>query len=146
MRYIFFTIAFLLSLNVFAQNYSDSVAIVHLLKADYGTMMTHDLKKHMEHCTDDYLLIENGEIWNMEKEADWYKKNANRIYDRKDYFDFKFLKILGSTAYIVYDLKSDITENGTLTSKRWTESAVFRKVNGQWKIALIHSTPVIKAP
>ena len=144
MRYRFLTIAFLLTLNVFAQNKSDSAAVVQLLIEDYGTMMTFDLKKHMGHCTDDYLLIENGEIWNMEKEADWYKNDANKVSDRKDYFDFKLIRILGNTAYTVYDLKSDITKNGALTTKRWSESAVFRKVNGQWKIALIHSTPVTK--
>ncbi len=146
MKYRFLTIAFLFSLHVLAQNNSDSAAIVQLLKADYGTMMTHDLKKHMEHCTDDYLLIENGELWNMDKEADWYKKDVNRIYIRKDYFDFKLISILGTTAYTVYELKSEFEENGVLTSKHWSESAVFRKVNDQWKIALIHSTPITAKP
>jgi ketosteroid isomerase-like protein len=78
----------------------------------------------------------------MEKEADNYKKNVNRVLDRKDYFDFNFIRILGNTAYTVYNLKSDITENGKLTTKQWNESVIFRKVQGKWKIALIHSTPI----
>lgn len=147
MRYLLFTIAFLFSLYILAQKKSDSLAIVQLLREDYSTLMTYDVNKHMKHCTDDYLLIENGEIWNIGKEAEWYKKNAiknaNIIFDRKDYFNFKLLKISGNTAYTVFELISEITKNGSLTTKRYSESVVFRKVQGKWKIALIHSTPVI---
>ena len=61
---------------------------------------------------------------------------------RKDYFDFNFVRIFGNTAYTVYNLKSDITEDGKLITKHWNESVIFRKVKGKWKIALIHSTPI----
>src|SRR5215467_3328264 len=126
MRCMFLTVATLLCLLLHAQNKSDSAAIVQLLKSDYHTMMTHDLKQHMADCTDDYLLIEDGEIWNMEREANWYKEDASKVYDRKDYFDFKLVKILGNTADTVYHLQSDHTENGVLSTKRWFESVVFR--------------------
>ena len=96
----------------------------------------------MNNCTEDYLLIEDGEIWNMEKEAEYYKQHTQRVIERNDNFDFKYLKISGNTAYAVYNLKSDITENGKLTQKNWNESAIFRKIDGNWKIALIHSTKI----
>ena len=129
-------------MNVFSQKKNDSTNIVQLLKEDYKTLVNSDIVKHKRYCTDDYILIEDGEIWDMEKEADNYKKNVNRILDRKDYFDFHFIRILGNTAYTVYHLKSDIKENGKLTTKQWNESVIFRKVRGKWKIALIHSTPI----
>ena len=105
-------------------------------------MANMDLKSHMNNCTDDYLLIEAGDIWNMEKESEWYKNAANKVTERKDHFDFKYIRIDGNVAYAVYNLKSDIAKEGKLTQKNWNESTVFRKVNGEWKIALIHSTPV----
>jgi len=105
-------------------------------------MVTHDINKHRGYCTDNYLLIENGEIWNMEMEAEGYKKDAHRIIDRKDYFNFKFIRIFENTAYAVYNLNSDIIENGNLTIKNWNESVIFRKIAGKWKIELIHSTPI----
>lgn len=129
-------------MNVFSQENNDSTEIVQLLKEDYKTMVAWDIEKHKGFCTDDYILIENGEIWNMEKEADNYKENVQRVLARKDYFDFHFVRILGNTAYTVYNLKSDITEDGKLTTKHWNESVIFRKVQGKWKIALIHSTPI----
>lgn len=142
MKYKLLIFTFLISIHVFSQKRNDSANIVQLLKEDYKTMVNWDIDKHKGYCTDDYILIEDGEIWNMEKEADNYKKNVNRVLDRKDYFDFHFIRILGNTAYTVYNLRSDITENGKLTTKHWNESVIFRKAGGKWKIALIHSTPI----
>jgi hypothetical protein len=90
----------------------------------------------------DYLLIEAGEIWNMEKEAQWYNDPSSKVSDRKDRFEFKYIRIDKNMAYAVYNLKSDILKEGKAIQKNWNESAIFRKVNGEWKIALIHSTPV----
>lgn len=142
MKYVLLIVIFSISLNAFTQTNNDSVAIIQLLKDDYHTMMTHDLEKHKRNCTDDYLLIENGEIWDMERESEWYKKDAIKVYNRKDYFTFRLVNISDNTAYAVYHLQSDFTENGNLTTKHWNESAIFKKVNDQWKIALIHSTPI----
>jgi ketosteroid isomerase-like protein len=130
----------IVSMEAFAQAKNDSMEIIQLLKEDYKTMVSFDIKKHMAFCTDDYLLIENGEIWNMEKETEYYKQNAQRVIERKDNFDFKYINVLANTAYAVYNLKSEIRENGKLTQKNWNESAIFRKIDGRWKIALIHST------
>lgn len=96
----------------------------------------------MSNCTQDYFLIEDGEIWNIEEESKWYKDDANKATDRKDKFDFKYIRIDGDLAYTVYNLRSDITKEGKIIQKNWNESTIFRKVNGEWKIALIHSTPV----
>jgi hypothetical protein len=103
-------------------------------------MVTNDIKTHRANCTDDYLLIEDGEIWNMEKEAAYYKQNEKRVIEREDHFDLNYMKILDNTAYVVYNLRSEITENNKLSQKNWNESVIFRKVDGQWRIALIHST------
>ena len=62
----------------------------------------------------------------MQKEADYYRKNGSRSIEREDHFDFNFIKILGNTAYAVYNLKSDISENGTLAQKNWNETTIFR--------------------
>ena len=141
MKYLicFFCLSF--SAIAFSQK-NDSTTIIQLLKNDYGTLLTKDLKKHISYCTEDYMLIEDGAFWNMEQEAVWFKEDANKVSARKDEFDFKYIRIDGNVAYAVYNLWSDITKDGKLTQKNWNETAIFRKVNGEWKIALIHSTPV----
>lgn len=140
MKYIICLFCLSFPAIVFPQK--DSAAIIHLLKSDYATMASMDLKSHMNNCTADYILIEAGDIWNMEKESKWYKDDANKVTERKDCFDIKYVRIDGNVAYAVYNLKSDITQQGKLIQDNWNESTIFRKVNGEWKIALIHSTPV----
>jgi hypothetical protein len=138
-----FLIFFLfLSTNVFSQEKNDSTTIVQLLVNDYKTLGNWDIQSHIENCTTNYLLIENGEVWDMKKESEYFIKNAGRVIDRKDYFDIKYIRIYGNYAYAVYNLKSDITENGNLTVKTWIESTIFRKIKGKWKVELINSTPV----
>lgn len=140
MKYLLISIFMFVS-GATAPQSKDSTAIVKLLKSDYGTMGNWDIKTHINNCTSDYLLIEEGEVWNLEKEKQYYQSNAGRVLQRKDVFTFKKIRISGDMAYAVYFLKSEMTERGVLTVKTWNESAVFRKVGGQWKVALIHSTP-----
>jgi hypothetical protein len=143
MKYIFTILSMIVFQPGYSQRSSDSTEIVHVLKEDYKTMVTHDINRHKGFCTEDYLLIENGEIWNMEREAIDYKKKEHSVIERNDYFDFKYLRMESNTAYAVYRLKSDIKESGKLTTRHWNESTIFRKVEGVWKIALIHSTPIV---
>lgn len=130
---------------LFAQQ-SDSAKIIQLLKDDYATMNNWDAQKHIVNCTPDYLLIENGEIWNLASEIKNYKSHANDVFDRKNYFDIKTVKIFGDVAYDVHTLKSVITKDNISRTKVWDESVTFRKINGTWKIALIHSTPISQIP
>ena len=132
----------LISLHLFSQNQNDSTEIVRLLSEDYKTMGNWDIQKHIGNCTDNYLLIENGEFWDMKREAEDYRANIHRVMDRTDNFDFKYVRVFGNIAYAVYNLKSVIIENGNVKNKNWNESVIFRKIDGKWKIELIHSTPV----
>ena len=132
MRLIFFLFIICMQLPGMSQTTKDSIAVIKLLKNDYTTMQTIDFEKHKSNCTSNYLLIENGEVLTLEGE---------KVY-RTDDFDFRYVKIDGNTAYTVYNLKSIITEDGQTKNKNWNETVVFKKINGQWKIELIHSTPV----
>ena len=136
------TFFLILSTNAFSQEKNDSIAIVQLLFNDYKTLGNWDIQSHIENCTTNYLLIENGEVWDMKKESDYFRKNAGRVIDRKDYFDIKYIRVYSNYAYAVYNLRSDITENGNLNVKTWIESTIFRKIKGKWKVELINSTPI----
>jgi hypothetical protein len=107
MKYTLLILTLFLSITILAQEKKDSLEIVQLLKEDYRTMQTHDIEKHRDLCTDNYLLSENGEILRMEDEAAFYKEEADKVFERKNYFDFKYIGIFENTAYAVYRLKSD---------------------------------------
>jgi hypothetical protein len=142
MKYTLLILTLFLSTTILAQEKKDSLEIVQLLKEDYRTLQTHDIEKHKNLCTDNYLLSEDGEILRMEDEAAFYKEQADKVFERKNYFDFKYIGIFENTAYAVYRLKSDFLENGNSDQNNWTESVIFKKIEGVWKIELIHSTPI----
>ena len=142
MEYRVLILTLFLSVTILSQEKKDSLEIVQLLKEDYRTLQTHDISKHRELCTDNYLLSEDGNILRMDDEAVLYKKDAHKVFERKDYFDFKYIGIFEDTAYAVYRLKADFVDTGNSTEKNWTESVIFKKIKGKWKIELIHSTPI----
>lgn len=140
---ILLTLLFASVVNPASAQQSDSTLIVQLLKNDYATMGTLDIRTHMRNVTSDYRLIEHGEIWDIETELDSiYRKKTNRSITRTDVFTIKTVRVSGDIAYAVWHLYSGFSENGKLTGERfWYESGAFRREEGRWKIALIHSSP-----
>jgi ketosteroid isomerase-like protein len=130
-----------LSLNSFSQHANDSTRIIQLLKEDYATMGNMNIQAHLNNLTKEYLLIEHGQIWDAKTEVDSiYKKYAKDTFTRRDFFTIKTVKVSGDMAYGVWYLRSEFDENGKTRELAWNESGVFRKEQGQWKIALIHSS------
>lgn len=144
-QFFFSLILFSIGTHLFAQQ-TDSAKIIQLLKDDYASMNNWDAQKHKANCTPDYLLIENDEIWNLDREIKNYDSHAGNTVDRKNYFDIKTVKIFGDVAYDVHTLKSVFTENNISRTVIWNESVTYRKINGAWKIALIHSTRIFDTP
>jgi lactoylglutathione lyase len=138
----YFTLLLLFQWHFANAQKNDSAAIVQLLRDDYATMQNWDVAKHVSNCTKDYLLIENGEIWDLQREVASYKANANHIIDRTDSFHIIKVTVVGNMAYDVHHLRSVFLENNKSTIKDWNENVVFRKEKGRWKIALIHSSRI----
>ena len=93
MKHIFLFILLSLSATLMAQQSADSTEIVSILKRDYETRASYDLDKHKEHLTDHYLLLENGEVWDLDRDSEWYRANANRKVARKDYFNIHTVRV-----------------------------------------------------
>ena len=93
--------------------------------------------------TEDYLILENGELLDTEGDIALMPE-PDSGYDRTDTFDFRYVKIEGDIAYTVYFLKAEIVDkaNGTI-HKEWLESAILRRSGEDWLIALLHSTKII---
>ena len=49
---------------------------------------------------------------------------------------------MGDVGYAVYFLTSAIRDTAGLQTKRWLESAIFRRERGRWLLAVLHSTKV----
>ncbi len=132
----------LVTATSFSQYRKDSTDIVNLLKADYTTLGQYDSAAHVKNVTYDFVLVEEGEVWDLQRELQYFREHAGKKQTRNDQFRIYSVKISGSTAYAVYDLQSEIRSGEKSRAYHWLETAVFRKVGNQWKIALIHSSQV----
>jgi ketosteroid isomerase-like protein len=90
------------------------------------------------------MLLENGELLDIEGDIA-LMPTPDSGYKRADAFDFRSVKIHGDFAYVVYILKSEITDkkNGT-RNREWLESAFLRRSDKIWRMALLHSTRIVK--
>ena len=92
--------------------------------------------------TDDYLLLENGELLDIAGDLELLER-LPADYKRTDRFDFRLVRVDGDNAYAVYFLESDINDSKDgARSRRWLESAVFKRIGGQWRAAVLHSTRI----
>ena len=92
--------------------------------------------------TDDYFLLENGEL--LDVAGDMAMLGALPTdHVRTDKFDFRHIWLEGDVAYLVYFLESEMNDSKSgLRSRRWLESAVLRRIDGQWRAAVLHSTRI----
>jgi hypothetical protein len=92
--------------------------------------------------TDDYLLLENGELLDLAGDIAMLASLAPD-HVRTDRFDFRYIRVDGDNAYAVYFLESDMNDSKLgPRSRRWLESAILRRVDGRWRAAVLHSTRI----
>ena len=120
--------------------------ITEVVKRFYSTFYVEQSeKKYRAMLTDDYLLLENGEIMTASQDIALMPRPEDE-YKRTDLFDFRLIKITGETAYAVYLLNSEYSDKKRGHRKReFLESIVLRRSGKTWKVALLHSTRVVKA-
>jgi len=119
-------------------------AIKQAIKNDYYLFFVKmDKDEYRSVLTEDYLLLENGELFDADGDIS-LMPDPDSGYERTDTFDFRYIKIEGDIAYAVYFLKADITDktNGAI-HKEWLESIILKRSGDDWKIALLHSTRIV---
>jgi ketosteroid isomerase-like protein len=123
----------------------DEAVVKRIVQDSYDVFyMKMDQKKYLSMLTDDYRLLENGEIFDANGDISFMPKPEDK-YRRTDIFDFQSVKIQGDFAYTVYFLKSDITDNKKgHRAVDFLESTILRRNGNNWRIALLHSTRLVK--
>lgn len=108
----------------------DVAAIKQLVQNVYSVYYQNfDKQKYRSLLTEDYLLLENGELLDIEGDIAMMPA-ADSGYKRKDTFDFRSVKVHGDTAYAVYFLKSETNDKNGVRNREWLESVVMRRSEG----------------
>ncbi len=100
--------------------------------------------------TDDFILFEDGEIWNndsvkiaIQDIKSRFESPENNMYEFERVNTFEFLKSHSDNnfGWIAYHNYADILMSGTSIAKlHWLETATFVKTNKGWMIQSLHST------
>ena len=91
--------------------------------------------------TEDFQLLEHGEEWTMQKLVAVVQANG-KPQQRKNFFKQIRARQAGDMAWVSYWNKAEIQRATELRTIVWLESAVMVKVDGEWKIQMLHSTRV----
>lgn len=125
-----------------AQASDDAAAVQQAIKDNYAAYSGFDEAKYRATTTDDFVLLEHGELIDREGDVASMAKPGTG-FRRTDHFEFNSVKVEGDFAYAVYVLQSEIYDDAKgARSREWLESAILRRVKGDWKMALLHSTRV----
>jgi hypothetical protein len=126
----------------------DERLIRQLVKDCYSVFYTErDKHKYQSLLTEDYLLLEKGEILDAEHDMGMMPSPGSD-YERIDTFDFRKVSVQEDAAYVIYVVTSEITNKKDVRQNgvwHFLESAILRRSRKRWRIALIHSTQMTKA-
>ncbi len=120
----------------------EPAAVQAAIRENYAAYSSFDEPRYRKTTTNDFVLLEHGELLDREADASTMPKPGTG-FTRTDHFYFHSVRIQGDVAYAVYVLKSDIYDDARgARSREWLESAILRREGASWKMALLHSTRV----
>lgn len=145
-KIILFVSFTVLSITLFAQqnNLKDEQIIKNLIVGSFDDLFSNLSTKNIEqYFTKDFILLENGEVWNSDTLTVHFEKAKQKtvIPKRENKFEFINIKIEGNMAWIAYHNQAILTVNNEIIKKvKWLESATAILTEKGWKIQMMHST------
>jgi ketosteroid isomerase-like protein len=107
----------------------------------FGALSNRDSVSLKNNCTLDILLIETGSVWNADTLIlKAVTLNTATDFKRINSFDFINTTVADNTAWVTYNLSSEITRNGKQATVQWMETVIVIKEKQKWKIKVLHST------
>ena len=133
-----------------AQQNMDIEEVQHLVEQSFqGIWSDLDTNAIHEYHTEDFLLLENGMVWNNDTIANYLEKERKEMereqYQRLNRFEFLRAKHRQTSVWLAYhNYGTWVKGADTLGSAHWLESVIAIKDGGQWKLEQMHSTRIRK--
>ncbi len=100
-------------------------------------------KNIYNYYTKDFLLLENGEVWNNDSISN-YLDNAvlkKPVPKRVNEIEFIKIKVLNGMAWVIYKNQATFSlENKIFRKALWLESATAILTENGWKLEMLHSS------
>ena len=137
-----------LSLTAFAQTSTekDEELLKQLIIDSFQDILSDNKKEKLgDYYTEDFVLLENGEVWDLDIIRDYMDQAAqmDSLPTRINSFSFIDIKIYGDAAWLAYHNMASFEMDGeVLGQMSWLESANAVRTPEGWKLELLHSTIV----
>lgn len=102
-----------------------------------------DSTKILNYHTEDFIILENGEVWDNERIKAFMRKKIkeNRDVNRINKMDYISIEKFGPSIQLAYHNSADFIHADTLAGKgRWLESATAIETPDGWRLKMMHST------
>ncbi len=143
---LFFLILINISLFGQKQNNKDEKIIKNLIINSFDDLFSNLSTKNIEqYFTKDFILLENGEVWNSDTLTVHFEKARLKkvIPKRENKFEFIEIKIDGNMAWVAYHNYASLSiEDNIIKKIHWLESATIILTKNGWKIQMMHSTRI----
>ncbi len=143
----FFAI-FFITASAFCQSSAETEEqkIMDLITNSFQEILSENKKEKLQqYYTEGFLLLENGEVWDLEKIRNMMDMAAgmDQLPERVNTFNFIELKISGNMAWIAYHNNAGFKVEGNIVGEmNWMESAVATQTEEGWKLQMLHSTVI----
>lgn len=114
---------------------NNCIEILNAFFNEFANRRAENIKKL---CTNDFLLIENGEIWDFEILKSKISE-LDHTYNRKNILEITKSDNENEYCSIIYYNKAEIIYQEHFTKYKWIENALFIKTENAWKIKIINS-------
>lgn len=127
-------------------NEADKKLIKNLVIESFDEIWSKLNSKNIEkYYTKDFLLLENGEVWNNDTIANYLDKalldKPNPI--RINTIEIIDTKVTNKTAWVAYHNYATFSIDGKIVFKaHWLESATAILTDKGWKLDMLHSTRI----
>ena len=144
---IFFQLAIILITTVASAQTStktDEDQIKELIENTFQEIFSDFEPQALEtYLSEDFLLLETGEVWDMEMMRNYVQRSGERksAVKRLNYVDFIQIKIEGKMAWVAYHNKAVFKDGEEIVREmNWIESATAIQTEEGWKLQMLHST------
>ena len=122
----------------------DIAAIKTTLTDLYNALANRDANAYAAVTAPGYYVLEQGEYWDLDYTLHLIGQGKPEGYTRKDRLEYKIIEVYGDAAFVVWDLFAEVTRDGKVNDYQWLESGTLKKIEGEWKMQVLHSTRVEK--
>ena len=123
---------------------TDKTYIKNLIIGSFDEIWSELNSKNIDnYYTKDFLLLENGEVWNNDSISDYLDKAVLKkpIPNRVNTIEFIEVKVSEGMAWVAYKNQATFSlDNEIIRKIHWLESATAILTENGWRLEMLHST------